>query len=47
MSDDFMYYVKIVVAIVVGWKLGVLERKVEDIISELRALQRKKAHRIR
>ena len=45
MSDDFMFYFKVVVAVVVGWKLVVLERKVEDIISELRAMQRKKAPR--
>lgn len=30
MESDMILYVKMIVAAIIGWKLGVLERKVED-----------------
>ena len=45
MDSEFMFYVSIVAAVLIGWKLGVLERKVEDIISELHGLRKRKERR--
>ena len=41
MENEIIFYVKVIVAIVLGWKLGVLERKVEELINALGDQQRK------
>ena len=45
MKDMVIFYLKIIAALLVGWKLGELERKVEDIIDELSDLRKKRKHR--
>ena len=42
MDSTIILYFKILAAVVIGWKLGVLERKVENLISDLNALRKKK-----
>lgn len=34
MGQEAWLWMKILAAVVVGWKLGVLERKVEELINE-------------
>ena len=45
MDNTIILYFKILAAVVIGWKLGVLERKIEDIISDLNDLRKKKGCR--
>ncbi len=43
MENDFFLYIKMLLAMIIGWKLGRLERLVEDILNALDDLQKKKA----
>ena len=33
MEAEFILYIKILLAVIIGWKLGRLERTVEDLIT--------------
>ena len=44
MDGVLMLYVKMLIAGVIGWKLGVLERKIEKLINEMIVQQSKKEY---